>query len=192
MARAHPIVSILLAAALACGSDPDHKPAQAAVSAGDSAAPTSETPSNDAWAVRLDGIGPLRYGMPVAEVGEALHDTLGPPPPSDQCVWLVPASVPAGVRLMLEQGRLVRVDVDSADIRTERGGEVGMTEAELRSRYGGGLQVRPHKYDTAARYLIYQGPDDSSRRLVFETDRRQVIRYRGGVMPAVEYVEGCS
>ena len=155
-----------------------------------------ETPAaiaapSDSWAVRLDGIGPLRYGMPIAEVRMALHETLGPAPPAAPCLYLVPASIPVGVGLMIEQGKLVRVDVESAGVRTVGGAEVGMSEAELRARYGG-LEVRPHKYDSAARYLIYREHPDSSRRLVFEADRQRVRRYRSGVMPAVEYVEGCS
>jgi hypothetical protein len=129
--------------------------------------------------------------MPVAEVRVALGDTLGPPPPTENCVSMVPASMPVGVRLMIEGGKLVRIDVDSAGIRTVGGAEVGMSEAELRTRYPQ-LEVRPHKYDTAAHYLIYREHPDSSRRLVFETDRQRVLRYRGGVMPPVEYVEGCS
>ena len=102
-------------------------------------------------------------------------------------------AVPEPALLDGEPTLIIRLRIDeAARVLVIEDTGIGMTEAELRSRYGAGLQVRPHKYDTAARYLIYQGPDDSSRRLVFETDRRQVIRYRGGVMPAVEYVEGCS
>jgi hypothetical protein len=130
--------------------------------------------------------------MSAADVRATLRDTLGSLPPSDQCVVMVPATVPIGLRLMLEHGRLVRADVDSAGIRTALGAEVGMSEADLRTRYPSGLEQRPHKYDPTARYLIYRAPDDSSRRLVFETDRNRVLRYRGGTMPAVEYVEGCG
>jgi hypothetical protein len=173
--------------------------ALAALAIGCRAAPPADPPSAsdrapappDPWAVRLDGIGPLRYGMGVAEVRMALRDTLGPPPPEERCVYLVPASMPVGVRLMIENGKLVRVDVDSAGIRTVGGAEVGMSEADLRSRYRD-LEIRPHKYDTTGQYLIYREHPDSSRRLVFETDRRRVLQYRSGVMPPVEYVEGCS
>jgi len=178
----------LFVAAVACGPGAGGTPRSAS---GDSAPPAAPAPPPDPWAVRLDGIGPLRYGMPVAEVRVALRDTLGPPPPADDCVYLVPASVPAGIGLMIQSGKLVRVDVDSAGIRTVGGAEVGMSESDLRTRYRD-LEVRPHKYDTAAHYLIYREHPDSSRRLVFETDRQRVLRYRGGVMPPVEYVEGCS
>ena len=35
-------------------------------------------------------------------------------------------------------------------------------------------------------------PEDSARRLIFETDGQRVVRYRAGITPAVEYVEGCA
>ncbi len=174
----------LFLAALACGSGTGDREDVAA----DSAAATPVDP----WAVRLDGIGPILYGMPVADARAALGDTLGDPTPTDKCLYLVPATVPVGLRFMVENGRVVRVDVDSAGIRTEAGGEVGMSETELHARYPSGFEVRPHKYDTASRYLIYREPADSSLRLVFETDGQRVVRYRAGAMPPVEYVEGCS
>jgi hypothetical protein len=33
---------------------------------------------------------------------------------------------------------------------------------------------------------------DKQFRIVFETARGRVTRYRAGLMPSVEYVEGCS
>ncbi|MGH7628226.1 MAG: lectin [Gemmatimonadales bacterium] len=178
--------SALLAAALACspgaGGDSPHAD-------GDNAPARPAAPD---WTVRRDGVGPLRYGMPVAEARAALGDTLGDPPPTDRCVSFVPAAVPVGLRLMLENGNLVRVDVDSAGIRTTAGAEVGMSEAEIRARYPSGLEQRPHKYDTAGRYLIYRAPADSSQRVVFEMNEQRVLRYHAGLMPAVEYVEGCG
>jgi hypothetical protein len=151
----------------------------------------SRTAPPDPWAVRLDGIGPILYGMAVADARAALGDTLGDPTPTDRCVYLVPAGVPPGLRFMAQNGRIVRADVESTGVRTEAGGEVGMSEADVRSRYPAAV-VRPHKYDSAGRYLIVRDTTDSSRRLVFETDGQRVVRYRGGVMPPVEYVEGCG
>ena len=33
---------------------------------------------------------------------------------------------------------------------------------------------------------------DSAYRLIFETDGQRVTEYRAGLLPAVEWVEGCS
>jgi len=106
----------------------------------------------------------------------------------------VPRGAPAGVRFMVEQGKIVRVDVDSSGVRTAAGAEVGMSEVDVRGRYPVGLRVQPHKYDPKGRYLVLQGmqPADSARRLIFETDGQRVVRYRAGITPAVQYVEGCA
>jgi hypothetical protein len=86
------------------------------------------------------------------------------------------------------------VDVGSSGVRTAAGAEVGMREADIRARYPVGLRAQPHKYDPKGRYLVLQGtmPADSARRLIFETDGQRVVRYRAGITPAVEYVEGCA
>jgi len=95
---------------------------------------------------------------------------------------------------MVENGRVERVDIDSTGARTERGAEVGMTEADIRRLYADSLVVQPHKYDETGHYLIYvpSEPADSLFRVVFETDGQRVLRFRAGLRPAVEYVEGCS
>jgi hypothetical protein len=98
------------------------------------------------------------------------------------------------MRFMVKNGRVERVDMDSPGVRTDRGAEVGMTEADIRRLYPDGLLVQPHKYDEAGHYLIYVPGEsaDSLFRVVFETDGQRVLRFRAGLRPAVEYVEGCG
>ena len=151
-------------------------------------------PGPSPWTIRLDGVGPVTFGMSLAEARTALADSLAGTPGGGSCGFTAPRGAPAGLRLMVEQGTVVRVDVDSAGVATAAGAAVGMSEADVRARYPTGLTVRPHKYDTSGRYLVVQGasPADSTRRLVFETDGQRVVRYRAGILPAVEYVEGCG
>ena len=54
------------------------------------------------------------------------------------------------------------------------------------------LQVSPHKYqwEEGWRYLSFG--DDSTHRLIFTVDSHVVRSWRAGLVPAVEYVEGCS
>jgi hypothetical protein len=59
--------------------------------------------------------------------------------------------------------------------------------------YGGRVRVTPAKY--TAGQLLTVTPErqaDSSFRLVFEVDSAHVVRYRAGLLPAVEYVEACG
>jgi hypothetical protein len=187
--RSIPLTLPLLVAALACGREAPGRPGAA-----DSATPALPEAEAEPWTIRLDGVGPVRFGMALAAAQAALGDSLIVAPRGGECGFTVPRGAPAGVRFMVEQGKVVRVDVDSSGVRTAAGVEVGMAEADVRSRYPVGLRVQPHKYDPRGRYLVVQGtePADSARRLIFETDGQRVVRYRAGIAPAVEYVEGCA
>ena len=175
-----------------------------ALAAGCADRPRGATPDNSAmqpasgsatdWTVRLRGAGPIRFGMSLAEAREATGNVLGGGRGAVGCAWVVPPGVPRGMRFMVENGRVERVDVDSIGARTDRGAGVGMSEADIRRLYPESLVVQPHKYDETGHYLISvpSEPADSSLRVVFETDGQRVLRFRAGLRPAVEYVEGCS
>jgi hypothetical protein len=93
---------------------------------------------------------------------------------------------------MVVNGQVARVEVSNAAVATTAGARVGDTEARITALYPGRVQTTPHKY-TDGRYLTVRGAAaDSVHRLVFETDGQRVTRYRGGRMPEVEWVEGCS
>lgn len=146
------------------------------------------------WSVGLRHAGAIRYGMSIVEVRAATGDSLAGAPAGDACGYVVPRGAPVGLGAMVEQGRIVRVDVDSAGVPTDRGAVVGMPEADVRRLYPD-AETSPHKYDTAGRYLtvVPTSPADSGHRIIFElgADGR-VIRYRAGLRPAVEYVERCG
>ncbi|MEP6686809.1 MAG: hypothetical protein ABJC36_00580 [Gemmatimonadales bacterium] len=179
----------LLLATLACRPETADR-AGAADSTPAPPAPADTEP----WTIRLDGVGPISFGMSLVEARAALADSLPVAPPDASCGFTVPRGAPAGLRLMVEGGKVVRADVDSSDVRTAAGAEVGMSEADVRGLYPDGLRVQPHKYDPKGRYLVVQEstPANSARRLIFETDGQRVVRYRAGITPAVEYVEGCA
>lgn len=174
---------------LACRREAAGRPAAA-----DSAPPAAAPAEPEPWTIRFDGVGPVTFGMSLADARAALGDSLTVDPPAGTCGFAVPRGAPAGVRLMVEAGKVVRVDIDSSGVRTAAGAEVGMSESDVRGRYPDALRVQAHKYDPNGRYLIVQGtaPADSARRLIFETDGGRVVRYRAGIRPAVEYVEGCG
>ena len=132
--------------------------------------------------------------MTVAELGQATGDPLVGGAAGFECRHLTLAKSPTGLRWTIENGQVVRVDADSATLRTDRGAGIGMTEAEVHRLYGGELEVQPHKYVEGGRYLVYLSPQraDSGLRIVFETDGSVVTRFRAGMLPAVAYVEGCS
>ncbi len=147
------------------------------------------------WTVTPFGIGPVRAGLLVRDVSVALSGALVAPPTRDTtaCAYLTWRNGPPGVKVMAEDGRVARVEVDSGATATEDGARIGDSEARIRELYGSRVKVEPHKY-TTGHYLIVTPAKvaDSLFRLVFETDGQRVTRFRAGTVPPVLYVEGCS
>ena len=102
-------------------------------------------------------------------------------------------SLPAGVRVMVEQQRVARIDVFEGAVQTAKGARIGDSEERIKRLYPNQVTVSPHKY-TDGHYLTVVPTEaaDSAYRIVFETDGRRVLRYRAGTRPQVEYVEGCG
>jgi hypothetical protein len=192
--------ALLLAALAACMPSDEGAP---------EAAPGSTTPApdpqeaprpaagapaagGDGWTVGARGAGPAQVGTPLGAAAAALGVTPDTAAARGGCGYLRPAAKP-GVMVMVNEGQVARVDVDSAGILTAEGAGVGDAAARVRELYAGHVTETPHKY-TDGRYLTItpQAASDSAYRLVFETDGAKVTRFRAGRLPEVEWVEGCS
>jgi hypothetical protein len=162
-----------------------------------SAAPTpaSPAPASPSYTVTEHGIGPLRAGMTFAAGDSALGGALLVPVGVDTtgCDYLVWDGGPPGVHVMFDAHHIARVDIDTASIATAAGARIGDDEARIKRLYPGQVTVTPHKY-VDGHYLTVtpSAPADKQYRIVFETVDGRVARYRAGIMPSVEYVEGCS
>jgi hypothetical protein len=160
--------------------------------------PGARPPDGDRDFARLDGYGPLRFGMTLAQMREAWGATLNGAPPdgdADACFYLnvVGAGATPYLAFMLEGGRFVRYDVSNDALPAPGGGRRGMTEAELQALYRGALQAAPHEYVDGGKYLAFDTSGVAPSRLVFETDARGVAtEWRVGLSPQADYVEGCS
>lgn len=146
------------------------------------------------WVVTQYGIDNLRAGMTVAEA-QAAYPTFKVLASHDggACTYATLNGWPAGIGVMVESGRVVRVEVRRGNFATSTGARIGDTEERIQSLYPGQVTVSPHKY-TDGHYLtvVPTAAADSAYRIIFETDGRKVLRYYAGVRPQVEYVEGCS
>jgi hypothetical protein len=199
--RRPPLAAALLLAALAACMPSDEGAPEAAPGSTTPAPDPQEAPRpaagapdspGDAWTVGFRGAGPAQVGTPLAAAAAALGATPDTTAARGGCGYLRSAASP-GVMVMVNEGQVARVDVDSAGIRTAEGAGVGDAEARVRELYAGRVAETPHKY-TDGRYLTVTSgtPADSAFRLVFETDGAKVVRYRAGRLPEVEWVEGCS
>ena len=157
-----------------------------------SAAPSSASVPGDS-SVTERGLGALRAGMTLAEAKRALDGALVVPTGTDTtgCAYVTWRGGPRGTRVMIDGGRVARVEVDSANVATAAGARVGDSEERIQQLYAGRVTVSPHKY-VDGHYLTVHAADDSSFAIVFETEKGKVTRYRAGRRPAVEYVEGCG
>jgi hypothetical protein len=146
------------------------------------------------WTLADTGLGPIVVGMTPTEASAASGGSLQLPesPPTEGCAY---ASSPGieGLSLMIENGRIVRIEVRTPGLKTAEGATVGDREDRIRELYAGRVTTSPHKY-TAGHYLTVT-PRRGSRGttgLIFETDGRLVTEFRGGLLPQVAYVERCG
>ena len=151
-------------------------------------------PGESSWEMSPDHAGAVRFGMPAAEARRALGDTSSIS--ATGCTYWRPATAPRSVSFMVENGIVVRADVDSTATppKTVEGIGIGSTEAAIRAAYGEHVTTQLHKYQWEAgwRYFIYLPPQDSLNAIVFETDGRLVRGYRVGRRPQVQYAERCG
>lgn len=94
---------------------------------------------------------------------------------------------------MVVDGDIARADVSEPTVATLQGRvRVGASEEAVREAYGDKLEEGEHEYDPEGSVLTFVPEDPVDTRLVFETDGSKVTAMRGGRLPEVEYVEGCS
>jgi hypothetical protein len=173
---------VLLGLAAACGER----------SSQDKPAPASTDWTS--WTVADTGFGPITIGMTPEQANAAVGGALQLPQSTtmDGCDYATHRGVDS-LLFMVEQGKIVRVEVRRHDIQTAAGARIGDSEARIEQLYPGRVRVSPHKY-TAGHYLTVVPADTGAHRyrLIFETDGAVVTKFRGGAVPQVEYVEGCS
>lgn len=187
---------LFLLAALACDRGAEE---QASRAAPDLPLPPEQQPSPsepsepDPWAVSPSGTGQVRIGARLTELAPLLAQGTDTTALEEGCAYVAVPNAPAGLGFMLEDGRLVRIDVDSGATPTREGARIGDVEQRLDSLYAP-LRRLSHKYRPGWFYLVAlpDAPADTMSRIVFETDGSRVRAYRAGLYPPVEYVERCG
>lgn len=163
------------------------------------------TPVTPPPALTVEGYGPVKIGMTRAQAERVLGAKLNMYFLDDTD----PNACGTGARAdgknpdviyMLEDGKIVRIDVITLDtgtpsappVRTAKGIGLGSTEAQVRAAYGAAVKVEPHPYlENAGHYLVVKSPGGKTG-IIFETDLKKVIGFRAGVYPPVSYIEGCA
>lgn len=183
---------LLIAVLAACTPQTDALPDSTPAAPAPAPVDPNASPSG-VWAVTPAGIGAVRVEMTSDELRRAAGDFTAPSAGST-CAYVRPASLPPGASVMLANGRVARIDVDSTGVRTDAGIAVGDSSAAVARAYEGRVTTMPHKYVSGGEYLIVRPspPSDSTLRIVFESEGGRVTRYRSGRVPEVEWVERCG
>lgn len=175
-------------------AEEDEPPADARVTSRLAEVPTASALRDVELLLRR--LGPIEWGMSVEEAQKVLgerisgdKDAFGNP----LCYYVYAESVPEGVGFMVEEERIVRVDIDVPGISTRSGISVGDSETELLSTYPQRLNKTENKYAESISDYIYvpQDTEDKEYRLLFEVENGTIIHMRAGILPAVLYVEHC-
>ncbi|MFC5437095.1 lectin [Rhodanobacter umsongensis] len=188
---------VLACAAVLAGCGSPDRPVAPAAAVNSAVAPAvPAAPAQPASLARYDGYGDMRFGMDDAAFDRAWAGELKATTPAagSSCVSKRPRWVkaPEDFAFMFEGGHFVRYDVGTAKEIAPGGGKVGMSGAQIRSLYGDRVIEQPHKYVAGAKYLRVAAAQGNSV-LLFETDATgRVTRWRVGVPPQVDYVEGCG
>ena len=150
----------------------------------------------------INGIGPIRVGMTVDEASRSAGVRLvNPGGGRDEylCSYFNLQTGPKGISFMVTKGRIARVDnFSNKRITTIKGAKIGDTEEQIISLYPGQIQVTRHPYSSRppynGKYLTFVPKDaaDKNYRIIFETSKNRVERFRSGQIPEVEAIEGCS
>ena len=146
-------------------------------------------------ALSEEGLGQIQVGMTLDEAVNMglLNENPSMNPNCDFVFPAVGAGIPEGVSVMVVKGKIARIDVDTGSVTTEDGAKIGDTEDRVKSLYGDDLKIEPHKYIDGGHYMTVLGDSASAgKALVFETDGKRVTMFRGGRLPEVKWVEGCS
>jgi len=156
----------------------------------------STTPDGSLGMATFVGYGDIKFGTLAADMGKAWGGELKEAGKdyNANCYFMTPiwVTTPAEFNFMISDGRFARVGTESAKYAAPGGGKVGMREAQLQALYNNGLQASPHKY-TDGKYLSIAASGVAPTKLVFETDANGVVtEWRVGLLPEVDYVEGCS
>lgn len=209
------LVSLVLSAG-ACGEESPEGSASPSSTAAEetstTAAPTTTTTTEaltEQSKLRMDGIGPIKMGMTLAEASAAV----GRPVEIDKgylfddgepnlCAFAYPPLAPGStlkVGFMVgrdsdaDEWRLFRTDIEKdLPTSTEAGIKVGSTEAAVKAAYPS-VTVEDHPYTGPEGHYMIVDPDGSGGMLlIFETDGTKVDDFRSGEEGSVQAIEGCS
>ncbi len=145
----------------------------------------------------LRGLGPVRIGMTVEEASDAAGLALTRSPArgvGDNCYYVNAGLTMNGVFFMVVDNQIARIEIESpSPVATRSGVRVGTSASEVRSTYPNNIeQADQAAADGEALAFVPRDDFDSEYRIYFELADGTVARYRLGIKPAIDRINGCS
>ncbi|MBE9116631.1 hypothetical protein IQ249_12040 [Lusitaniella coriacea LEGE 07157] len=156
-----------------------------------------QQPLTTASKLTLTSLGAISVGATIKEASQASGVKFANQPSGGEeygCAYYQLEGQLKDVSLMVTEGKISRIDIDSKQIKTLSGAGIGDTEAKIKELYSGQIETEPHEYIPGGKYLIFIPKDASEQnyRVIFETNEQGIVtRFRSGKLPEVTYVEGC-
>jgi hypothetical protein len=129
------------------------------------------------------GLDTVTFGMTVKQAEKAAGTEMVPEAaPNADCYWVTPTEAPKGIRFMVSEGTIERVDIVAGPITTRSGIGIGTPVERVIELFGD--QVDPSA-DGATLVFVPSDASDSEFRVIFETDTKVVTSLRSGRVPQV-------
>lgn len=143
------------------------------------------------------GLGPVFVGMTVAEATQAAGSPFERLTPDQGPCTMYQATdfKDAGVRWLVAFDRIAVIHIDMPGVVTRSGLGVGSSADDVRARFGTQVTERPSPYDATVTELVFAPSEqnEARQRVIFDVDGSgQVIRYRSGQLPEVDYSANCD
>ena len=131
--------------------------------------------------------------MTLTQLNATLHEKFSMPTEKEDqgCFYVHPSNHPQ-IGFMIEDGRLVRIDVDHPGISTSEGIQVGDSESHTLKVYGEVLKVEPRAYMEEDGHFLTARSRDGRYGVRFETDHGKITGFYAGRYDAIQYIEGCE
>ena len=138
------------------------------------------------------GLAPVEAGQTLQQAEAALGAPLQPAAATPQRCQVLSSPARPGVGYVVAEGRVTRMETRDRRYATVSGLRVGDDVAKVRRIYGARLDVRPHPYFAKGQVLAVYSPDRRFALVMESDDAGRIVTLRGGLVPAVEFLEGCS
>jgi len=139
----------------------------------------------------MNSYGPVRIGMTAQDAYEHLRSLGQPQEPNVArgCDYYYPMP---GVSFMLDDEKIVRIEIQSEEAVTPSGIRVGDSISKLKATFGDRLDDWPHHYDGPEARSIKLFSQDGTIAMRFEVYSDRIREIYSGYEHSIHYVEGCS